>query len=107
AYSHCIAHGFNLEKGMDQQKAAVDSGTWLLYRYDPRRKLEHKNPLILDSKKPKIAVKDYAYNETRFKMLTKYMPERARELLEKADKAAKENYDYYQSLASLKYSTEE
>ncbi|NOZ07936.1 MAG: pyruvate:ferredoxin (flavodoxin) oxidoreductase [FCB group bacterium] len=107
AYSHCIAHGFNMEKGMEQQKAAAESGNWLLYRYDPRRRAEHKNPLILDSKRPKISVKDYAYNETRFNMLSKYMPDRARDLMQKADKATRENYEYYQSLAAIKFDKEE
>jgi len=69
AYSHCIAHGINMAKGMDQQRMAVESGYWPLYRYDPRLRSEGKNPFQLDSKAPKIPFKDYAMNETRYRML--------------------------------------
>ena len=66
AYSHCIQQGFNLINGMTQQKLAVDSGAWPLYRYNPALAAEGKNPLTLDSKAPKIPLKDYVYNETRY-----------------------------------------
>ncbi len=100
AYSHCIAHGYNLRYGLDQQKAAVESGHWLLYRYDPRRLNEEKNPLQLDSKAPKIPISDYIYKETRYKMLTKSMPDRAKALLKEAEKAAAARYETYSQLAS-------
>jgi pyruvate-ferredoxin/flavodoxin oxidoreductase len=69
AYSHCIAHGINMQKGMDQQKMAVESGRWLLYRYDPRRAEAGENPLLLDSKAPKRSLEEAMYSENRFKML--------------------------------------
>jgi pyruvate-ferredoxin/flavodoxin oxidoreductase len=107
AYSHCIAHGFNLRFGFDQQQLAVDSGAWVLYRYDPRRTEQHLNPLQLDSKAPKIPLKDYAYNETRFKMLTQSKPEEAERLLALAQQDANERWRMYEQLASLDYSVQE
>ena len=104
AYSHCIAHGFNLRLGFAQQQAAVDSGSWPLYRYDPRRADEGLNPLQLDSRAPKIPLKDYAYNETRFRMLTQSNPEEAERLLALAQKDVKERWKMYEQLASLDYS---
>jgi pyruvate-ferredoxin/flavodoxin oxidoreductase len=104
AYSHCINQGFNLRYGFDQQQAAVDSGAWVLYRYDPRQVAEGVNPLHLDSRAPKISFKDYAYNETRFKMLTQSDPERAAELLELAQKDVTSRWRMYEQLAALDYS---
>ncbi|MGC9334084.1 MAG: pyruvate:ferredoxin (flavodoxin) oxidoreductase [Anaerolineae bacterium] len=104
AYSTCIAHGINMRLGFDQMKRAVDSGAWVLYRYDPRLADQGKNPLQLDSKAPKIPFKDYAYNETRFRMLTQTDPERAEWLLEQAQKDANERWRTYEQLASLDYS---
>jgi pyruvate-ferredoxin/flavodoxin oxidoreductase len=104
AYSHCINHGFNLRFGFDQQQAAVDSGAWVLYRYDPRRIAEGVNPLHLDSRAPKIPLKDYAYNETRFKMLTQSDPERAAALLELAQQDVVSRWRMYEQLAALDYS---
>ncbi|MEJ2616158.1 MAG: pyruvate:ferredoxin (flavodoxin) oxidoreductase, partial [Ignavibacteriaceae bacterium] len=77
AYSHCIAHGIDMGAGMQNQKAAVDSGYWQLYRYNPDLSKEGKNPFKLESKGLKIPLKDYAYMETRYKMLTKTHPDRA------------------------------
>ena len=79
AYSHCIAHGINMETGMQNQKAVVDSGQWMLYRFNPALSSEGKNPLQLDSKKPKMPVEDFLMMETRFKMLFKINPERAKQ----------------------------
>jgi pyruvate-ferredoxin/flavodoxin oxidoreductase len=104
AYSHCIAHGINMRAGFDQQKAAVDSGAWVLYRYDPRRAEQGLNPLQLDSKAPKIPLEDYAYNETRFKMLTQSKPEEAERLLALAQRDVNERWQMYEQLASLDYS---
>ncbi len=101
AYCHCIAHGINMQHGLDQQKLAVESGHWLLYRHDPRLVKEGKNPLKLDSKAPSISLKDYIYNETRYKMLTKIMPERAEQLLKKAEEAVAKRYEQYTQLASV------
>jgi pyruvate-ferredoxin/flavodoxin oxidoreductase len=74
AYSQCIAHGINMAKGMDQQRLAVESGYWPLYRYDPRQRAQGKNPFQLDSKPPKVQFRDYALNETRYRMLQQSDP---------------------------------
>jgi len=103
AYSHCIAHGINMTTGMQNQKAAVNSGHWPLLRFDPRLAGQGKNPLLLDSKAPSIPIKDYAYQETRYKMLSLSQPEQAKKLLDLAQKDAQARYQYYQQLASLKY----
>jgi len=106
AYSHCIAHGINMQTGMDNQKAAVDSGHWPLYRYNPELMKEGKNPLKLDSKAPTIKFKDYAYLETRYKMLTKSKPEEAKRLIELAQHDVEMRWQMYEQLASLKYGGE-
>ena len=103
AYSHCIAHGINMTMGLQQQKGAVDSGAWILYRYDPRLALEGKNPLKIDSKEPSIPFEEYAYKETRFKMLTKSKPEAAKALLEIGQKDVVARYKYYQKLAAMTF----
>ncbi|HYK88294.1 MAG TPA: thiamine pyrophosphate-dependent enzyme, partial [Acidobacteriota bacterium] len=103
AYSHCISHGIDMTHGLQNQKAAVNSGHWPLYRYDPRLTEQGKNPLTLDSKAPSIPIKDYAYMETRYKMLTLSQPEEAKRLLQLAQRDARMRYHFYQQLASLKY----
>jgi len=103
AYSHCIAHGIDMTRGMQQQKAAVNSGHWLLYRYDPRLSEQGKNPLSLDSKPPSIPIKDYAYAETRYKMLTLSNPEEAKRLLQLAQGDIKSRHQFYQQLAGLDF----
>ncbi len=99
AYSQCIAHGIDMAKGMDQQKLAVDSGYWPLFRFDPRLKAEGKNPMQLDSKPPRIPLKDYAYNENRYRILTITDPERAKMLMEKAQEAVWDRWNQYEALA--------
>jgi len=106
AYSHCIAHGFDLKIGMQHQKLAVESGIWPLYRYNPNLVREGKNPLKLDSKKPSIPVEDFTYSETRFKMLTGFMPERAKELLAKTQTCVDSRWRFYEQLAAMDYSNE-
>jgi len=106
AYSHCIAHGINMQNGLDQQKLAVESGYWPLYRYNPDLTIEGKNPFSLDSKAPKIPVRNYAYNETRYKMLTKTHPEHAKRLIELAQEDVNEKWDFYSGLADTNGSTE-
>jgi len=101
AYSHCIAHGINMAKGMDQQKLAVKSGYWPLYRYNPALKAEGKNPLQLDSKAPAIPLRDYIYNETRYRMLAQSDPEAAEHLLTLAQEAVNERWHKYEQLASI------
>ena len=103
AYSHCIMHGINMTAAYDQQKAAVASGAWLLYRYDPRRANQDKNPLQLDSKAPSIPLKDYAYNETRYTMLTKSKPEEAERLIKLAQQDVTSRWNMYQQLAAMSY----
>jgi len=105
AYSHCIAHGFNLVDGFAHQKAAVASGSWPLYRYDPRLAEEGKNPLQLDSKDPTISFEDYAYTETRFKMLTKADPEGAKLLAAQATEDFKSRWEMLKYLAAIDYSS--
>jgi pyruvate-ferredoxin/flavodoxin oxidoreductase len=99
AYSHCIAHGINMAKGLDQQKLASETGYWPLYRYNPMLKDEGKNPMILDSKPPKSRFRDFAYNETRYKMLTKIHPEEARMLMDQAEADVAEKWKMYEKLA--------
>ncbi|MCD6303916.1 MAG: pyruvate:ferredoxin (flavodoxin) oxidoreductase, partial [Planctomycetes bacterium] len=106
AYSHCIAHGINMTLGMDQQKAAVASGAWTLYRYDPRRAAEGKNPLQLDSKAPSIPLEQYAYNENRFRLLTKTMPERAKQLIELSQQDVEKRFNLYKQMAEMRYGDE-
>ncbi|RME41722.1 MAG: pyruvate:ferredoxin (flavodoxin) oxidoreductase, partial [Planctomycetota bacterium] len=95
AYSHCIAHGINMRKGMDSQKAAVESGIWPLYRYDPRRRQEGKNPLQLDSPRPRIPVAQYLELENRFRMLAKAHPQRATQLARRMQQWTVERYDAF------------
>ncbi|MBW2458008.1 MAG: pyruvate:ferredoxin (flavodoxin) oxidoreductase, partial [Deltaproteobacteria bacterium] len=104
AYSHCIAHGIPMEKGLDHQKAAVESGHIVLYRYNPLLALEGKNPLKLDSKAPKISMEDFTYSETRFKMLTKSQPKDAARFLAESQLDADARWRLYSQLAALSYS---
>ncbi|MDD5087178.1 MAG: 4Fe-4S double cluster binding domain-containing protein, partial [bacterium] len=103
ANSHCIAHGIDMSRGLDQQKLSVECGAWPLYRYDPRRAAEGLNPLQLDSKPPKIKVSEWAYTETRFKMLTKMLPEQAQHLMERAQETTDAHWRFYEQLAALDY----
>jgi len=103
AYSHCIAHGYDMAKGLEQQKLAVQSGHWPMYRYDPRLIEEGRNPLVIESKEPSIPMSQYAYNETRYKMLTQMDEARAEELMKEAQKDAKSRWTLYQQMASMHY----
>jgi pyruvate-ferredoxin/flavodoxin oxidoreductase len=100
AYSHCIAHGIEMSKGMEQQKLAVQSGYWPLYRYNPYLHAEGKNPLMLDSKEPTISLEKFAYNETRFRMLLQSNEERAESLMKLAQHDVRDRWHHYQDLAS-------
>ncbi len=102
AYSHCIAHGIDMTTGMQNQKVAVESGQWLLYRYHPERALAGENPLQLDSRTPTRKVQDFMLMETRFKMLTKSKPEDAKRLWAEAQQDAERRYRFYEFLASRK-----
>jgi pyruvate-ferredoxin/flavodoxin oxidoreductase len=101
AYSHCIAHGYDMAYGAEQQKLAVSSGVWPLYRFDPRRVAQGEPPLKLDSGPPKTAVKDYMRNETRFRMVETQDPERYKLLLKAAERDAAQRFAVYQQLSSV------
>ena len=101
AYSHCIAHGFDLRHGMDQQKAAVLSGHWPLFRYNPGLTAEGRPALELDSKAPSLPLQKYAYNETRYTMLAHSEPETARRLLGRAQADVAARWRLYEQWAAL------
>jgi pyruvate-ferredoxin/flavodoxin oxidoreductase len=103
AYCHCISHGFDLRKGLEQQKLAVQSGVWPLYRFNPSLIEQGKNPLSIDSKEPTIPVSQYAYNETRYRMLSLTDEQRAEALMKLAQKDAKGRWALYQQMALLHY----
>lgn len=100
AYSHCIAHGIDMTKGLTQQKLATESGHWPLYRFDPRLKEQGQNPFQLDSRAPKVSFKDYALNENRYRMLMQTNPSQANALLSAAQEAVTARWHEYQSLAA-------
>ena len=100
AYCHCISHGYNLVHGLEQQKLAVQSGYWPLIRYNPNLAKEGKNPFQLDSKAPSIPLEEYTYNENRYKMLTRTMPEQAKKLLKEAQEGVLERWKLYERLAA-------
>jgi pyruvate-ferredoxin/flavodoxin oxidoreductase len=104
AYSHCIAHGFPMHKGLEQQKKAVDSGHWILMRYNPSLAAEGKNPLTIDSKQPSIPLSDYIYHEARYQALQKSNPKEAALLLAEEERDLKLKWRYYQHLAAMDYS---
>ncbi len=99
AYCPCINHGFDLNNQLAHQKMAVDSGYWTLLRYNPDLVLEGKAPLILDSKKPSIPVKEYIYTENRYKALTRTKPEVAQKLAEDLQKEVDARYAFYEEMA--------
>jgi pyruvate-ferredoxin/flavodoxin oxidoreductase len=101
AYSHCIAHGYDLRHGMDQQKAAVLAGHWPLFRYNPELARDGKNPLQLDSRAPSVPLEKYAYNETRYTMLAHSDPETARRLLAEAQEDALAGWRALEYLAAM------
>ncbi len=101
AYSHCIAHGINMRTGNDTQKAAVESAHWPLYRFNPDLVKEGKNPLQLDSRDPKISYKDFAYQQTRFKMLTKSKPEESERLIQLGQEDVTSRWHLYRQWASF------
>jgi pyruvate-ferredoxin/flavodoxin oxidoreductase len=101
AYGQCIAHGIDMSKGMHQQKLAVDSGYWPLYRYNPGLSDENKNPFQLDSRDPKIPLKDYIYTEGRYRMLQQSDPEVAKFLLAQAEKHVARRWQQYKQMALM------
>ena len=107
AYSPCIAHGFDMALQHKQQDLAVKSGIWPLYRFNPVRALEGKNPLQLDSKAPSVPFKDFAYNEVRFNTLLRSDENRAELLMKSAQKSINERWNLYEQMAKMDYSLEE
>jgi pyruvate-ferredoxin/flavodoxin oxidoreductase len=101
AYSHCIQHGYDLIHGLDQQKLAVESGAWPLYRFNPDNVTQGKNPLSIDSKAPSIPISQYAYNETRYRMLLQSDEQRAEILMNQAQADAERRWDLYQQMAAI------
>jgi len=101
AYSHCIAHGYEMSMGLEQQKKAVLSGYWPLMRYNPALRLEGKNPFQLDSKAPSIPFKQYAYQEARYSMLVRSDPVAARELLKLAQNDVERQWGVYSNRAAM------
>jgi pyruvate-ferredoxin/flavodoxin oxidoreductase len=101
AYSHCIAHGYDIVHGLEQQKAAVLSAYWPLLRYDPRLREQDKNPFQLDSKAPSIPLKQYAYQEPRYSMLVESDQQAAHELLQQAEEDVLRRWRVYENLAAM------
>ncbi|MGD0521966.1 MAG: pyruvate:ferredoxin (flavodoxin) oxidoreductase [Terracidiphilus sp.] len=101
AYSSCIAHGYDLVHGLEQQKLAVQSGYWPLMRYNPALREEGKNPFQLDSRAPSIRLKDYAYREARYTMLARGNPELAAELLKEAQDDVERQWRVYSARATM------
>ena len=104
AYSHCIAHGYDLKNGLDQQHKAVSSGHWPLLRYNPMLRKKNQNPFVLDSPRPTITLKDYAYNELRYKVLTMTNPDAAEHLMNHAQDLVNLKWKTYEELATKKAS---
>jgi len=101
AYSHCIAHGYDLKHGLDQQKLAVQSGYWPLFRYNPALNKQGKNPFQLDSKAPAMPLEKYIYNETRYTMLVHSDPKAAASLLVGAQEDVRSRWKMYEHMASM------
>lgn len=98
AYAHCIAHGIDIAQGLHQQKLAVETGYWPIFRYNPALIKEGKNPMRLDSKTPKLPLKEFLQHETRFTMLEKAFPEEARKLFEQAQEDVEVRWKMYEHL---------
>jgi len=103
AYSHCIAHGIDMTTAMSNQRAAVDSGQWLLYRYNHERAKQGENPLLLDSRTPTKRIQDFMLSETRFKMLSKSRPADAERLWKQAQQDVNTRFHFYEYLSQRKF----
>jgi len=106
AYSHCIAHGINMTFGVDEQKKAVESGHWPLYRYNPALAAQGKNPLQLDSKAPTISFEEYALGENRYRVLKKNNPKAAEKLIQQANEWTRRRFALYEQMAAMSYSVD-
>ena len=103
AYRTAFPMVIDLRKGLEQQKLAVQAGAWPLYRYNPALTAEGKNPLSIDSKDPSIPFEQYAYNETRYRMLLQSDEQRAEQLMQLAQKDVKRRWDLYRQMAAMHY----
>jgi len=99
AYSHCIAHGYDLKDGLRQQQLATASGYWPLIRYNPTLRSAGRRPFVLDSPRPTIPLREYAYNENRYRVLTKTHPEEAERLMQMAQEAVDRRWQTYEHLS--------
>ncbi len=100
AYSHCIAHGINMANGLNQQNLAVHSGHWPLLRFNPMVRESGENPFVLDSPRPRVSLKDYAYNELRYRMLSRTNPDAADALIAQAQEQVTRKYELYEEMAA-------
>ena len=100
AYAHCIAHGINMRYGLKQQKLAVDSGHWPLLRYNPTLRRRGQNPFLLDSQRPRVKLKAYAYNEMRYRLLTRTHPDHAERLMKLAEENVHVKWRVYEEMAT-------
>ncbi|QFY42012.1 pyruvate:ferredoxin (flavodoxin) oxidoreductase [Candidatus Methylospira mobilis] len=100
AYSHCIAHGINMQHGLKQQDLAVASGHWPLVRYNPALRQSDRNPFVLDSPRPHVKLKDYAFNELRYKMLARQHPAESEHLMTLAQQVVNQKWEIYEEMAS-------
>ena len=100
AYSHCIAHGIDMRKGLDQQYRAVNSGHWPLIRYNPVVKWRGGNPFLLDSPRPRLKLSDYIYRELRYKMLANADPAEAARMLELGQRTVDQRWEQYEEMAT-------
>lgn len=105
AYSHCIAHGIDMERGLNQQQLAVRSGYFPLIRYNPMLRRANLNPFVLDSPKPTISLKKYAYNELRYMVLTQTAPEDAERLITLAQEIVDLRWAEYEKMAGFEASS--
>jgi pyruvate-ferredoxin/flavodoxin oxidoreductase len=106
AYSHCIQQGYDMIHGLEQQKLAVQSGAWPVYRYDPRLAQQGQNPLHIECKEPTVPLAQYAYNETRYKMLIQLDEARAEKLMKEAQQDATARWHLYEQMAAMHYGTD-
>jgi pyruvate-ferredoxin/flavodoxin oxidoreductase len=101
AYAPCINHGIDMAKTQEEEKRAVDSGYWLLYRYNPELKKEGKNPLVFETREPKLPVKEFLESEKRYSSLKSSFPERAEQFAKQFEEYVKDRYEYYKKLSQL------
>jgi pyruvate-ferredoxin/flavodoxin oxidoreductase len=101
-YAHCISHGFDMSRGLEEMQRAVACGHWPLFRYNPALEAEGKSPLVIDSRPPTISFADYAMRENRYRSLRAKDPALAEELMRRADAGVRRRWDYLQHLAAWK-----